>query len=514
MALRAQSARAKAEEVLRYGFSSFPRFCGLLDIVPKSGARQKFQLNEIQRAYCGTRTQRDVVLKPRQIGFTTLEQGRDVFKFLTFPGARVVVTCQSMTDHTARDLLWKNYDVMFDSLAQLGLRLDFRSRGKTGWVLADRDASLRIVEAGASQAAAEKKGRAGTITRLHLTETAFYEYAGETLNALEECVPTVSLDSEIVNESTANGASGLFYDSCKLAQIGASGYTLHFYPWFRATEYALPLDDGETIKPETERERELITKHAVKPEQLKWYRRKLAEKRNNQELVDQEYPSDPETCFLASGRMYFDRATVDKLARGICEPIAKYDHDRIWLFKKPVIGSRYIIGGDPSGGVGRNAAAALAYDITTGEHIATIHGQYAPAEFADALYRLARLLNNAVIAPERENHGHAVILRLTTTLKYGARVYIHHDKKYGWSTTPVTRPLMLDKLDESMRSGVWKTKDARVISELRTFVRSDTGKPEASAGAQDDLVLAGAIGWGALTLGNRAIRDLPDHLHA
>ncbi len=176
----AEAAKRERAEFLAWALADFTRFCGIVDIVPKSGKRQKLVLNEIQRAYCAGRTPRDNVLKPRQVGFTTEEQARDVYYFLTVPGARVVATCQSLTDHAPSRLLAKNYRVMFESLERAGLRLNFRTQSTGEWVLADRDASLRIEEAGASEAAASKKGRAGVISRLHLTETAFYEYADET----------------------------------------------------------------------------------------------------------------------------------------------------------------------------------------------------------------------------------------------------------------------------------------------------------------------------------------------
>lgn len=490
------NAATQRAQQLGWAFAKFERFAGLVDIVPKSGPRIKLVLNEIQRAYCKVRTSRDVVLKPRQVGFTTLEQARDVWHFLTVPGARVVATCQSISDHAPLRLLSKNYDVMFESLQALGLKLNFRSRSNAEWTLADRDASLRIVEAGASEAAAAKKGRSGTISRLHLTETAFYEYAEETLNALLECVPGPEHGTEIVSESTANGAGGTFFDQYTAAAAGSSGYKAHFFPWFMQGEYALPLDGDESTTPQTDTERGLVAQHDVSPEQLKWYQRKLGEKKR-QDLLDQEYPSDPTTCFLVAGRLFFDRERTIALRLKAREPIATELGGALRVWARPVKGERYLISADPSEGTGGDPGAALVYSRATGEHVATLHGQFPPGKLAELLDALGRTYNGALLIVERNNHGHAVLLALASPPEGRAAyqwIYTAPDGKPGWLNNEVSRVSMLDGFEDAHRSGRWETPDARVLGELLTFTVNANGKAEAQRGAHDDLVIAAGIG--------------------
>lgn len=471
----------------------FEEFCRLVEIVPKSGAgRVKLIWNEIQRAYCASRTQRDVALKPRQVGFTTEEQARDIWHFLTVPGARVVATCQSLTDRTPAKLLSTNYRVMFDSLKRAGVPLNFRSEASSEWVLADRDATLRIIEAGASEAAAQKKGRAGTITRLHCTETAFYEYADETLNALLECVPGIEHGSEIVSESTPRGAQGYFYRQCKAAEAGTNGYRLHFFPWFMASEYALPLEPGEVVRAKDEFE-ERLTAAGCRPEQLKWYRRKVAEK--GTDLAAQEYPSDPDSCFLVSGRSFFDEpTTAGLLAHAGVEPLETRERGRVRIWESPEPGANYVLSGDTSEGGGGDPSGGLVYHRATGEHVATIDGQFTPWEFAAQLAQLGTQYNTAEIAVERNNHGHATLQALEREHCY-RRLYRHEDDKLGWPTTPITRPTMLDALEDAHRKGYWKSSDRSVLTQFRTFIVRDSGKAAAANGEHDDLVMAAAIGW-------------------
>lgn len=489
MSLDREQARERAR-LLAWSFERFERFTGLLDIIPKDGKRCKFRLNQIQRRFHDQRTGRDVALKPRQVGLTTEEQARDIYHFLTVPGARVVATCQSISDNTPLRQLATNYRVMFEGLQRAGLELKFRTESAGEWVLADRDASLRIVVAGASEASASKKGRAGTISRLHLTETSFYEFADETLNALLECVPHRDTGSEIVSESTANGASGYFYRQCQNAKAGIGEYRLHFFPWFLQAEYATALEPGETIIPETEREHRLVAQ-GVTPAQLKWYRAKVIDK--GQAAVDQEYPSDPETCFLVSGRSFFDSLVTTKLLAQARQPLETRKSGRIRIYAKPEEGKDYVFALDCSEGVGGDPSGGVMYRRDTGEHVATLDGQFQPHEAGEVAVELCKEYNGALLVPERNNHGHAV-LQAVRTLGY-RRVYRHEDDKLGWPTNPVTRPVMLDALEDVHRRSLWSSADEILLGQIRKFVVNDQGKPEAPRGEHDDLVIAAAIGW-------------------
>ncbi len=493
-------------DFLVWAMSKYERFAGLLDIVPKSGGTQKFKLNRIQRRFNRERTGRDISLKPRQVGFSTNELARDVYFFLTTKGVTVVIVCQSKDDGGPLNNLSKTVRLFFDSLRRMGIALDFSVEKAHEWHLASMNSTLKIVVAGGSEESAAKGGRSGAIHRLHVTEEAFFDYAEDTMNALLECVPAREFGSEIVIESTPNGAAGLFFQQCEDARLGRSSYKFHFYPWFEMDEYAVALDDGEEIVPQTDRERELVSRYGVTPEQLKWYRRKLIDdKSGDQDKMDQEYPSDPETCFLVSGRGYFDQSKMSAMRACAKPPIEMRLGGKVNIWRKPAWGDAFLLALDTSEGTGGNAGAGIMLDKKTAEHVATIHGQLTPFDLAQAAAELAREFNDAEIAPERNNHGHAVLVSLERAVKVEDRfgeektgyfnVYRHDDDKLGWNTTPITRPVMLSSLQDAVNSGLIRTPDASVQSQLRTFVVNKNGKPEAQHGCEDDLVLAYAIAW-------------------
>jgi hypothetical protein len=501
---RLENLRAAREPERRIDLAEVERdfvaFCRHVRIVTKSGERVPLHFNAIQAIFNVERTGRDIVLKPRQIGFSTLELARDLWTFLCKAGARVVVVCQSVADGSPAKLISGVLQQMLLALREAGWDLKFTTEAWNEWVLPNGN-SLRIVVAGASQAAASKKGRAGTITRLHLTETAFYEYAKETLNALLECVPDPSTGSEIVNESTANGAIGLFFENCKSAQAGQSANKFHFYAWFDHPEYRTELEKGESPEPLSKKETELA-KRGVSPEQLKWRRLKIADK-GGESAFDQEYPSDPETCFLVSGSGYFDSTqTTLLIAKATsAEPIETRKHGLVRIWERPIPGRSYVLALDSSEGTGGDPAAGVLLDAETGKHVATIDGQLTPAQLAEEAAELCIEYNRALIAPERNNHGHATLLALSKINeallaedKDPLPVYRHHDDKLGFPTDQVTRPQILSDFEDSHRKGLLDTTDSQVVSQLRTFVILN-GKPQAAHGAHDDLVLAYAIAW-------------------
>ncbi len=495
-------ARAKAEAstqaTIDEALLDFTKFAGLVDIITKDKRRIRFKPNGVQLKYLGSRSPRDVILKARQQGFTTIEQIRDLFYFLTVPGARVVVVCQSVTDNGPLKELTERFRVMFESLKHAGMKFDFTTEATGHWILAERHSSLKIIVSGASEASASKKGRAGTINRLHVTEAAFFDYADDTLNALLECVPDPSMGSEVVVESTANGASGFFFKLCKSAESRQGSFKFQFFPWHGTEEYRTPLEPGEVIEPANDRERSLVAK-GVTPQQLKWYRAKVADK--GQDKTDQEYPSDPETCFLVSGRTFFDRDRTKSLIDLAHEPGAEREANRIAIWKLPERDKFYIISADTSEGTGGDSSAAVVREYETNDLCARLHGQYEPWDLGAALALLGWEYNEALVVVERNNHGHSVLQSLGHQLgpnnepRPYTNVYHAIDEKPGWLTSPITRPVMLDALQEAHNKGLWSSPCKTTLGQFRTFVVGKTGKAQAATGEHDDLVIAEAIAW-------------------
>lgn len=495
---------------------TYEEFCTKLKVVPKDGKPVPLVFNDVQRARAASRTPRDIILKARQQGVTTEELARDLWHFLTRKNAGVCILCQSGNEHKALDDIAKKFGDLVRSLEELGVVIPFRGRPSSTYFELTTGAVLTIGEAGASAAAAAKKGRAGTLSRLHATEIAYWEYAGQTWNAILECIPDGG-DSEIVIESTANGTApnverdkrdlknaagpALFAWLYKDAKAGLNGFQPLFFEWFKTSEYRAELEPGEAFAPKDEEETWLVD-HGVTPEQIQWRRNKLAKK--DADTFAQEYPKDDVSCFLVSGRTFFDKKANAALillcvAPAHTVPIrgsGAHGEIRFWAFRNPA--ATYVVAADTSEGTGGDPCAAHVYERETSRHMATLDGQLKPIVFAKWLAWLGKAFGKALIGVERNNHGHAVLLALAEIERYSP-IFKDRDGKLGWLTHEVTRTPALDKLEEAHREGIWKTHDQVVLDQFHTFVVTDRGKAEASRGAHDEHPICAAIGLNILT---------------
>jgi hypothetical protein len=383
---------------------------------------------------------------------------------------------------------------MLDGLRQSGLQLEFGTDSESLWTLPRRDSRLQIIEAGASLAAAQKKGRGGTYSRVHITEAAFFEHPEATTNALFEGVPAIA-GTEIEVESTANGTGNWFHSLWLGASSGSNGFKPHFIPWFDDESCTTALEDDEVIEPNNEFEEQLVDAHDVRPDQLKWYRAKVALK--GAELTRQEYPSDPITAFLTSGRAYFDREKLDAMAMNVRPPIRE-SRDGLRIWAEPVSGKRYVIGVDPAEGLGEDGdwSYASVWERETRTHVASLRNKLQANPFADMLAVLGESYGNAQIAVER-NKGLALI-RSLERIGYG-RLYEDDDGKPGIATTSTTRPVMLEELADAIRDESMHTNDTVLIEEMRAFVTNPRdGKPYAPGkhrkdGVGDDGIFSAAM---------------------
>jgi hypothetical protein len=511
----ATSLTSSRDAIVR-GFRSFPSFCALLQVRDKTGKRVPFRLNRTQRKWVATRTNRDVCLKGRQVGLTTVILALMVYRFLTVPGARVVVVCQAMAEDKNVKEISTTIDIFLQSLEARGLGLDFKTRTTTSWELDGRDAKLDVVTAGASEDAADKKFRSRTVTHLHCTEMAYWEYADATLRGALNSVPPEEFGSEVVMECTANGAAGPFYEYCEQARRGEGDYAFHFYPWFSHEEYRTTLEPGEHVAPRTAFQRLLVEKYRLTPEQLKYWQSKVAEARGDEDFVNQELPSDPDTCFLVSGRSFFDAAQVGAMLAKATEPIrtqeihetgitqmrdGKSEVPAIRVWHEPVPGRDYVVSCDPSSGTGGvvqgsagSAGGSTVFERGTGRHMATLWGQFPEYLLAKYSVAVARKYNGALLVVERNNHG-GTVLRAALAEQHYVRIFEDRDERPGWNTTPASRPVMLDTLAEAVRAKHFQTNDIYLLREMRTFIIDERGKPIHAKGARDDLVMTAGIGW-------------------
>lgn len=503
----------EAERVARV-LRCLPAFGDWLEIKTKTQGLVTFageRWHPEQRRFERTRTGRDLVLKPRQIGFSTLELARDLQFAVTRPGVQVLIVGQD--SDLAQDL-FDNIRTMVDGLEArfAGTELDGffarRFSNRREIVFRRNGSAVRVVEAGSTETAAAKRGRSGTVHRLHATEVAFWGAPEETMTALLAAVPD---QGEVVIESTPNGAAGLFYDLVQTALGGGGEYRLHFFSWLDHPTYRRAVPEGFDPTPRDEWEQRLRARGAT-DEQIAWWRARVDDPaRGGLDRVLQEYPVDEVSCFRAPGGAYVPADACDWLATQVRDPIAR---ERIVvggrhlgdlaIYEQPDPSSTYVAAADVAEGVGGDASAIDVSEWRTGRTVATFWSDTIEAgDLGLALAWAARKYNHALAAPERNNHGAAtltVMVRPGTDLTPYGRIYTHDDGRHGWPTTPATRPVLFDDSRTAIVERSWLTPDKRTAGEARTLIKDSDGKPRArgkgqKGGAKDDAWVAKAIGW-------------------
>jgi hypothetical protein len=258
-----------------------------LKILDKQKNLVPLQWNKAQAHFHHNRTGRDLILKARQLGFSTYVQGEMFRRLVTSTRTTMTMAHDDETTQKLRrmaDRFWEN--CKFNTIQPAR-----KYSNDTLATYPEYDSESIIATAGSKHA-----GRGGTYTDFHGSEVAFWKDAELLVaGAMQGGNPDVIL------ESTPNGAQGFFYDRCMEAMNGEGIWKLHFYPWWWDDSYRIPLADGEILEYDDE-EKELVAKHNLQSDQIKWRRSKKTELRH---LFPQEYPENAVMCFLTSGNSYF-----------------------------------------------------------------------------------------------------------------------------------------------------------------------------------------------------------------
>jgi hypothetical protein len=348
-------------------------------------------------------------------------------------------------------------------------------------------------------------GQGITLHRLVSTETAYYPgNPEETLANLKEALVG---DGTYDIESTPYGMGGYFYDEYARAK-GWPGteFKPHFYPWWWADD--CEEDTALTEDDLTEKEHEMREHFSWTLRQVQWKRNKMVSLRHK---FQEKYPEDDTTCFLTSGRNFFDTQILSHLKTILSkvQPIETHGDGDYLLFSRRVPGRRYIIGADPRAGElisqdNQDAAAAVVMDMDSAEEMAAYRSFAPPEAFGYELVDIARYFNDALICVERNNNGASTLLTIQRQLGYG-NVYYHKQwfrdesgqRKVtalaGLPTTTATRPPMLNAIAALVRDAPELFSDVAFIDEAMTFVYNEKGKPEHQVGKWDDRVLCRAI---------------------
>ena len=280
----------------------------LYKIVDKEGQVVTFKLNIPQQRFYKTLHHRNIILKARQLGYTTFLQLFMLDRALFNPHTHVGVIAHN--DKSVEAIFDKKIMFAFDRLPD-----DLRERLKP-----DTSNAKHLKLSNGSDMRVARSLRGDTLQYLHVSEYGItcYEDPIKAKEIRTGALNTVSQNNFVFIESTAKGEKGDFHNKCMVSQrvteqyqngtapFTPMDYWFHFSPWFEYPDYKLEgYDDQiEIAEADTEyfntKERELdIT---LSKAQRIWYikkRQELEEDEDEEDFQDmkQEYPATPEEAF-------------------------------------------------------------------------------------------------------------------------------------------------------------------------------------------------------------------------
>ena len=457
----------------------FEDFCAdYLRIQDKNGELVPLVLNHVQRHLIGALTGRDIVLKARQVGISTVLQAWHYYSALC-ANVRTSTLChEDELTSELRLMTDRFHDNMPDAQRP---RRKYANAAMTTYPELESQARIATVggHSGAGSAG-KRKGRGGSNTHIHGSEVAFWPDADGVMSAAMQAG-----NPDIVLESTPNGMVGWFYERCMEALDDAdSVWTLHFYPWWWDDGYAIALDAGETLRYSAD-EQALVDTHNLTPEQIKWRRKKQKELPHT---FEQEYPEDPRTCFLASGESYFR------------------DVEHVFtapLQVKPIEGRKYVGGLDFA--QTNDYLCLIILDSETLQQVDMLHiNKLAWQDMRRRISEMCHKWNDAEIVAEANAAGSTNIelLRTGEIMPDGTRT--RPVQLRSFDTTPKSKPPLIQGLYYALHEGGLTLQDRGVTRhELRAFISkqlpSGAWQYAAGGGAHDDTVIALALAWHGIT---------------
>lgn len=491
-----------------------------LKIKTKSGTVVPFRLNDAQRKlYAVAKRQQDagkpvrlIILKARQLGFSTLTEGLIFHACATRRNVNALIVAHR-EDATAN--LFRMSKLFYDELpapvkpmlrASNAQELVFENPSK---LRSEREARpglrsrIRCATAGGRGI-----GRSDTLQCVHLSEYAFWPDGADgkasTLAGILQAVPSLP-GTMVVIESTANGFED-FKERWDAAVAGENDFEPVFFAWFENPDYSMPVVPGTEWTPE---ERELRDAYRLTDEQLQWRRWCIANNCGGSlDMFRQEYPSSPGEAFLHSGTGVFDNEQIVLRLERLPGPAGRGEFtDGEWtesetgaitLYELPEEGVPYVLGGDTAG-EGSDYFTAIVIDNVSGRIVAKLRQKYSEPEYVRQIYALGRFYNDALVAIET-NFSTYPVMKLQE-MEYPNQYSREREdtytrqmrKSYGFRTDRQSRPRAIANLVEVFSSHPEWFTDRELLEEMLTFCYNEDHRPEALAGKHDDLVMGAAI---------------------
>ena len=418
----------------------------------------------------------NIILKSRQLGLSTTTAAYVAWFMLFHPGKEVVVIAnkQKAAHNFMRKIkfmvrhLPKQFvpTVVNDSMGEFS----FSNESKVSAVATTKDA-----------------GRSEALSLLVIDEAAIIEH--EKIEDLwTAAYPTLAHGGQAIVISTPKGVGNFYHQQWEGAREGSNLFNRIKLHWTQHPIFA----DGKTIDEKG---------NWTSP----WYREQCKQLLNDPRKVAQEL----DCSFLGSGDNVIQDEYVREHRGNIIEPIEQTGmNGDLWIWEKALPHERYVLSADIARGDGKDYSAFHVIKTSNLEQVAEYRGKIPPDIYAGMLFDVGIEYNGATMIPEANSIGYATCLKLvemkypnmyhsTPGRQHGSNMHRKMAKEGkqvpGFQTTSKTRPMVIARFEEAIRTCDAIIHSHRLVSEMGTLIWKN-GKAQAMAGYNDDLIMAMGIG--------------------
>lgn len=344
-----------------------------------------------------------------------------------------------------------------------------------------------------------------TPTYLVIDEAAFVENGSDVYAA---AAASVSTGGRTILISTPNGRDQLYYKTYKNAQSKENDYHIVRLHWALDPRYNKDLEwivydkngeESERIVEDNFSEQHILErlKEGLYPTSS-WFRKMCRNMNNDKKRIAQEL----EVKFEGSAGNVIDTKIIEYYSRQIVrDPIREEGFDKkVWIWKDPVEGHRYIAGLDPSSGSGEDYSALSIIDLDEMEVVLEYKGYASDEQMADITYKYCNDYKALCVIDRVGGYANLIIHMLLERKfkylyadEYDTDITNKEDKmksqvKYGFHIQK-DRYSAISLFTSRVEQKELMCYSARQVSEWETYVWKN-GRQDHQEGFHDDAIMS------------------------
>lgn len=530
MVTKKKSKNSKALQRVLQDFRLFAK--NFIKIIDNNGDSIPFVLNPEQNQFMDEMKKYNIILKGRQIGFTTFSYNFMLWSALVRPDTSyLLMTHHNKVTQSILRKINKSYKSLpHEKYPDLFPKKVISNRDE---IYFDNGSRIQVATAGGDDSIS-----GNTFQLIHLSEMAKYPDA-EQQEIIATSIPALAKNpnSKIIIEATAMGYNTYQDMFMKAWRDKESVWTPHFYSWLAkaySSQFKHSFDEAEewfrvnnkgarmSSKDLEHDEIELKDKYGASYRQL-MYRRHYIHL-NNIEKWNREFPTYPEQAFQTSNVSVFDTNKVVERLQHVIEPLPTKEiyHDvpdslkpylnkSLFIYHLPKRGERMYGGVDVASGTGGNTdnSTCSIFDVE-GQQMASFYANDVPVyEYANVVNALGRFYNYAFLCVERNSFGTPLLERLRRQHGYlnllKQKVFNERGKKrlqLGYQTSNATKSILISDMKENFELNMINIECVQTLEEMKIY-QDNNGKMGNKRGENlhDDLVISVAMAVQAMKQG-------------